>query len=142
MVTLNIQLTTRGPVLEGKGAEVIEREVGKGIEKLVELGEQRLAMMLRSRPAGVYLSVAEARKGQASQGNYPRNIHGMASHLHGLITDSEVEYGPWLEGVGSRNATTRFKGYHSFRRVGQTLQKDAPAILEQYIKKAIAELKA
>jgi hypothetical protein len=24
------------------------------------------------------------------------------------------KYGPWLEGTGSRNATTRFKGYHSF----------------------------
>src|SRR3990172_8731549 len=25
-------------------------------------------------------------------------------------------YGPWLEGVGSRNNTTRFRGYHAFRK--------------------------
>lgn len=30
-------------------------------------------------------------------------------------------YGPWLEGVGSRNATTRFKGYHAFRLAAQAL---------------------
>jgi hypothetical protein len=31
-------------------------------------------------------------------------------------------YGPWLEGVGSRNNTTRFKGYHAFRRAAQALE--------------------
>jgi hypothetical protein len=30
-------------------------------------------------------------------------------------------YGPWLEGVGSRNNTTRFKGYHAFRKAAQDL---------------------
>lgn len=31
-------------------------------------------------------------------------------------------YGPWLEGVGSRNNTTRFKGYHSFRNAARALE--------------------
>lgn len=32
-------------------------------------------------------------------------------------------YGPWLEGVGSRNATTRFKGYHAFRKAAAALEQ-------------------
>lgn len=32
-------------------------------------------------------------------------------------------YGPWLEGVGSRNATTRFKGYHAFRKAASALER-------------------
>lgn len=32
-------------------------------------------------------------------------------------------YGPWLEGVGSRNRTTRFKGYHAFRLAAQALDR-------------------
>jgi len=32
-------------------------------------------------------------------------------------------YGPWLEGVGSRNNTTRFKGYHAFRKAAQALDR-------------------
>ena len=32
-------------------------------------------------------------------------------------------YGPWLEGVGSRNETTRFKGYHAFRNAAQALER-------------------
>ncbi len=30
-------------------------------------------------------------------------------------------YGPWLEGVGSRNETTRFKGYWAFRKATSAL---------------------
>lgn len=31
-------------------------------------------------------------------------------------------YGPWLEGLGSRNNTTRFKGYHAFRKAAIALE--------------------
>lgn len=31
-------------------------------------------------------------------------------------------YGPWLEGVGSRNETTRFKGYRAFRKAAMALE--------------------
>lgn len=35
----------------------------------------------------------------------------------------QIKYGPWLEGVGSRNATTRFKGYHAFRLAASRLER-------------------
>lgn len=42
------------------------------------------------------------------------------------VDDSGVIYGPWLEGVGSRNAPrTRFKGYAMFRRATQYLNAGA-----------------
>lgn len=42
----------------------------------------------------------------------------------GMLHDRGIVYGPWLEGVGSRNATSRFKGYHMFRRTAQLIQED------------------
>jgi len=33
-----------------------------------------------------------------------------------VVTDQGVVYGAWLEGIGSRNRTTRFKGYRHFRQ--------------------------
>ena len=33
-------------------------------------------------------------------------------------------YGPWLEGVGSRNRTTRFKGYWAFRKATAALDRN------------------
>jgi hypothetical protein len=42
------------------------------------------------------------------------------------VDDSGVIYGPWLEGVGSRNfPTTRFRGYAMFRRATQYLNGGA-----------------
>lgn len=32
-------------------------------------------------------------------------------------------YGPWLEGVSDRNSTSRFKGYHAFRRAAEQLER-------------------
>lgn len=40
-----------------------------------------------------------------------------------VVNDRDVIYGPWLEGVGSRNRTTRFKGYFSFRRAADNLRR-------------------
>lgn len=58
-------------------------------------------------------------------GYYESNVR-----IHNTTTGTEVwdggyagpVYGPWLEGVGSRNRTTRFKGYHAFRKAATALE--------------------
>jgi hypothetical protein len=45
------------------------------------------------------------------------------------VHDRGIVYGPWLEGVGSRNLTTRFKGYFSFRRAAQAVQQRLPQVV-------------
>lgn len=47
------------------------------------------------------------------------------------VTTSNAKYGPWLSGVGSRNATSRFKGYPAF--------EDAAAALEDQAQEVAAE---
>jgi hypothetical protein len=47
-----------------------------------------------------------------------------------VVTTSLATYGPWLEGVGSRNLTTRFKGYHGFRKAGQELERAAQNVAD------------
>lgn len=56
------------------------------------------------------------------------------------VTDSRVIYGPWLEGVGSRNKTTRFKGYFTFRIVAQQLDRDAMSLIHEDISRMVREL--
>lgn len=52
-----------------------------------------------------------------------------------LITDSGIVYGPWLEGVGSRNfPKTRFKGYAIFRRTTKDVDNRAVHIATPVIK--------
>ena len=130
-----IEVTFKGPFLTGDPSSTLHQAVQAGVQELVELGEQRLDKMLRPRPAGVYLSVAEARRGRASKGHYRRNVRGYTRDLAGFITDGgKVVYGPWLEGVSPRNQATRFKGYASFRRTGQWLQAQAQRVMDHHIR--------
>lgn len=55
-----------------------------------------------------------------------------------MIHDQRMIYGPWLEGTGSRNRTTRFKGYRTFRIITQELnggiaQKISERIVARYV---------
>jgi hypothetical protein len=57
-----------------------------------------------------------------------------------VVHDRGIVYGPWLEGVGSRNRSTRFKGYFSFRRATETLRQKAPALVEVVVKRNLGRL--
>lgn len=58
-----------------------------------------------------------------------RNAAGGAEVWDGGL--SGPVYGPWLEGVGSRNQTTRFKGYRAFRKAAQALEARIESIGDQ-----------
>jgi hypothetical protein len=46
-----------------------------------------------------------------------------------VVTTDLASYGPWLEGLGSRNETTSFKGYFSFRQATQQVNADSHEII-------------
>jgi hypothetical protein len=140
-MTTSLKLTTSGPIFDKyKTSKVFEQARESTVRELVERGEQELdTKYLLPKPQGKFLSISEARKGQASTGNYRRNVHGITRRvgldLQGKIHDSGVVYGPWLEGTSSRNKTTRFRGYSSFRKVKQWLEKDvAPNAMKKHIR--------
>ena len=133
---LRVRIELRGRLFRD-APDVLERYIGYGVREIVEAGEQRLDEMLRPRPAGVYLSVQDAQKGKASTGYYRAHLHAVSRGLRGRIDDGKVVYGPWLEGVSTRNQATRFKGYASFRRTAQYLQERAPEIMEGQLNRAV-----
>lgn len=128
----------------------LRRAIEGAVQQLMEYGEQKLDERLRPRPAGVYLAVTPAgqpwggpgtsRPGRGSVGEYAKNIHGKRTGLNAKIDDGNIVYGPWLEGTSSRNQTTRFKGYHSFRTVYQMIEKHKDKVVKAYVQKAVAEL--
>lgn len=137
---MEVTIKARGPIFQNQAPALIRQAAQHAIQELVELGEQRLDQMLRPRPAGVYLSVEQARKGKASKGHYRRSLHATVSNLNGRIDDGNVIYGRWLEGLSSRNQTTRFKGYASFRRTGQWLQQQARKVLDAHVRRLTGRL--
>jgi len=145
------KLDAKGPLFDKEGPTRLGRAVQGGIRELVQRGEERLAEELRPSPGGVFLSVQEAKHGtsrtggtysQASTGHYRRSIATKFKDLSAVITDGRVVYGPWLEGVGSRNQTTRFKGYFTFRRTEQWLQTKAEPIFKAHIRRFVTRMNA
>lgn len=68
---------------------------------------------------------------QNPTGRYQSGIRSEPDGAGTDVTDGGIIYGPWLEGVGSRNApTTRFRGYATFRRTAQALDRRAEQIAE------------
>lgn len=57
-----------------------------------------------------------------------------------VVTSRLASYGPWLEGTGSRNETTRFKGYMGFRISGQEMDLTAPAIADRVLAMYMPEM--
>ena len=58
-----------------------------------------------------------------------------------VVTDRGVVYGPWLEGTSSRNQTTRFKGYKTFRQMRDRLQERAPGIAQHLLAPYLARMR-
>ncbi len=164
---MSVSITVSGPIFHHDAPGLARQAVEDSVQALLELGEEHLDELLRPRPAGVYLAVAEADKGkgkgkgqastghhrrsidpavaeagqgQASTGHYRRSIHGERKGTVGRIDDSRVIYGPWLEGTSSRNQTTRFKGYSSFRLTAQWLQQQTAKVLAHQVKRLIQKL--
>lgn len=112
-------VTTSGPLFDGMAARIldgmdadIERQVAAaGVDAV----RARLGEVLKH-PTGYYESHITATP---------------TGHEDVDVTDRGVIYGPWLEGTGSRNRTTRFKGYATFRRVAQRLDERAQGIAER-----------
>jgi len=145
-VTLDVAL--EGPIFHDILGKV-QAGVGHIIQAAIEAGEQHLdATLLAPRPKGVYLGVGSVGAGgkvctnkTVSKGNYRRQVHGKpVSELHMLITDNGCVYGSWLEGESSRNSSTRFKGYRSFRKTRDWLEMHVATLVASAVQRLVREL--
>lgn len=129
MPGVSVSIRARGPIYDKDVKAVIKkqmraakREIG---EDLVEQVQRQLDRVLVN-PTGYYRSQIDF---TVNQGN--GNV---------IVHDRGVVYGPWLEGTGSRNATSRFKGYRTFRQITQRAKDDAEKTTGDHVKVIVKEL--
>lgn len=111
--SLRIRTRTHGALFDARGNHIMS-------EYADDLEENGAEMALRSIKRTFHTSF------KRPTGYYESNVE-----IHNTSDGHEVwdgghagpVYGPWLEGVGSRNNTTRFKGYHAFRKAAQQLER-------------------
>ena len=143
-----------GPVFDGTASRAMHEGAIAIRHRLAEVGEGKVRAafsgMIR-RNHGVFLgtvtstdtSVTYAWSGswtrdsdttpnrlQAVSRTYTMPIVVEDPAIETIVTTADAMYGPWLEGTGSRNQSTRFKGYHGFRLAAQELDAEAEGIAD------------
>lgn len=120
-----VDIDTHGPIfVPGLPEAVMKRGVREVEEKVAEEG----ARMVRS----------NLNKVLRNQTGYYRS---RVKAERGVIHDSRVIYGPWLEGTGSRNSPkTRFPGYATFRRTTGEIQARSGQIGDRAIAPYVRKL--
>lgn len=114
---LTIDAKVSGPFFDGRIETQISSALDETEEEVGRYGVSRIHIELGTvlkNPTGFYQS----------------RIQTERQFDTSVINDAGVIYGPWLEGVSSRNSITRFKGYATFRRMWVVIDKEAQRIAE------------
>lgn len=114
---------TSGPIFDGRALVAAHAFVEDAKAEIAKQGAEDVRAALT--PGHGYRS-----------GYYRSQVHATGDK----VTDGGVIYGPWLEGVGSRNATTRFKGYRIWRTTKQALQQKVVPIAERLLPKYLERM--
>ena len=116
-----IRVSEHGPLFNG----VAEAELAAAVEdvqrELADYAEHQWQM-----------NMTESFQHPSEPPRYQSHVNVLKRGSDLVVNDgypgSGLLYGPWLEGVGSRNATSRFKGYFAMRRAANYVQNRATAI--------------
>lgn len=119
-----------GPFFDGRRDTIMRgiiKEVEEDLAKATEIQVVRNLIAKIKVPTPHYWTQVETRGNPGGEGL--------------SVWDSYIIYGPWLEGVGSRNfPKTRFKGYASFRRAATAVQRRAHTVANKTLRIVIRRL--
>lgn len=127
-VRINMKVQQRGPIFNAAVSKAAGRRMIINInDAIAQEGVNRVKTYLH-------------RVLRNPTGYYESNIMVDRRTIYRGITDNNVVYGGWLEGVTERNRATRFKGYRTFRYVKQTLDRDSVRIAQPYVDAYVREM--
>ncbi len=125
MPEVRVEIKASGPLATG-------RDAGASVREYVT---EVMAMVADQASADVHENADRSFKRPTPY--YETQIRRFRRGRTQVVDDRGVIYGPWLEGISERNATTRFKGYHLWRRA----RDSAEARFEQFAKRAWSKYK-
>lgn len=126
-MSLDIDVKVTGPLLTGQAPAIVAQLSDEATEEIGRAAYAEVATNLDR-------SIRNPTPYYETQITLDTVGHDRKIHDRGVI------YGSWLEGTSSRNQSTRFKGYASFRRAWQKIQRDAPLIADAAIRRGLARL--
>jgi hypothetical protein len=132
-LTVNTSVERYGPVFDGR-AEVAVKEFEASVTReAAAIGRDwiRIAAMAMDKSG-------RGGSGEAADGVVLNPVPG-GWQIYGSMIKGRVWW-PWLEGVSRRNASSKFKGYHTFRTTKFKLSRSIPAIAEMKLAEYLPEM--
>lgn len=125
---LNVAVQQKGAIFNASATRAAGVRMTTNIndalaQEAVNRIKRRLGQVLQN-PTGFYESRIQVERGTRYRG----------------VSDGGVVYGGWLEGVDSRNRTTRFKGYRTFRIIQQEMARDKERIAQPFVNRFVEEM--
>lgn len=141
-MNVNYSMMMMGPLFDGTAARAMREGAIAVRHKLADEGRQKVHTAFNSMihvNKHVFTSTMTEIDtthvyvwgGDAGKKHYTMPVVVDDPATETVVTTELSTYGPWLEGTGSRNQTTRFKGYHGFRIAAQELEAESSAIADE-----------
>lgn len=105
---IGVTVSLHGPVTEGHAMPIVDDYVRDAVWDVASQGLSNVSTVLNEsiqHPTPYYETQTTLNWGASTGG------------ISAIVHDRGIIYGPWLEGIGSRNfPKTTFKGYHAFEK--------------------------
>lgn len=130
-----IEVHFSGPVFDGRAAEAMRHLASDVQTEVAKYAED------------TWRAFMDASFRTQSPGGYQSHVN-IAKRDKDLVVndgwpDSGLPYGPWLEGIGSRNSpVTRFPGYFALRRAVVKVEGELDEVTQPIVDKRVAEANA
>ena len=120
---IDVQVRTSGPLFDGRAERALREYIDEAEERIAGRGvgvlRGHLNRVLKTQTPYYRTRIAAKRRGSDM-----------------VIHDNMVIYGPWLAGLGSRNfPVTRFRGYDHLPRATEDIQRAAPDIAAELLRR-------
>ncbi|WP_405531502.1 hypothetical protein OG592_26995 [Streptomyces avidinii] len=126
----DVEVTVSGPLFDGTAEQEFAAYADEAREQISEFAEEHVLTLMGlafRHPTGYYESHVMTER-----------VAGDTDRVH----DSGVVYGPWLEGVGTRNRERPgFPGYFHWRRTKALVTLRAPDMAEQLLQRYLPRVR-
>lgn len=127
-MSFEVAVSRSGPLFDGRAPAAAFKALD---EAKLDLADRGVAMLLR-----LGLESFESHPTM----RWETELNTRLGAYNDVVIYDPVIYNAWLEGVSKRNQSTKFKGYHLFRRTAQDLQRLAVPVMEQHLDAHMAEM--
>lgn len=126
---IELKVSKKGALFDGRAEAAVTRFTHDATKTLVSVATQMVKIRFGARI-------------RVNTGYFLGRITGEVTGAIGRVYTKFLLYGYWLEGVGSQNQTTRFKGYWGYRETFIEVDAKSTQILKPLIEKLAREMGA